>query len=256
MIARVSFNTYKADLHIHTVLSPCGSLEMSPVNIVNEAARKEIDIIGITDHNATHHASLIKRLAADAGIFTLMGAEITSIEEVHCLAYFDADEILVRFQQFIDEHIQKVPNDPEKFGHQLIVDEQENIQDQIDWLLINATNLSIDQIETKVHELGGIFIPAHIDRSAFSLISQLGFVPPDLKADAFEISKYGKVQNILNKFPYLQGKAFITGSDAHFLRDIGNPYTEIKIKSPDFGEIRKAILGIEGRTVKPVIHKL
>jgi len=254
MIAPDSLNIYKADLHIHTVLSPCGSLEMSPVNIVHEATRKGIDIIGITDHNATHHASLIRRLAADSGIFVMMGAEVTSTEEVHCLAYFDADEILVQFQQFIDEHIQKVPNNPEKFGHQLIVDENENILSQVDWLLINATNLSIDEIEIKVHELGGIFIPAHIDRSAFSLISQLGFVPPELKADAFEISKYAKVQDMLNKFPYLKDKAFVKGSDAHFLRDIGNPYTEIKIQSPNFEEIRKAIFGLDGRMIKPVFE--
>jgi len=55
--------TYRADLHIHSVLSPCGDLDMSPVNIVEEASRKGLDIIGITDHNTTRHTGLVKRLA-------------------------------------------------------------------------------------------------------------------------------------------------------------------------------------------------
>jgi len=226
---------------------------MSPVNIVNEALKKDLQIIGITDHNATHHGILTKTLAKKVGIYVMMGIEVTTVEEVHCLAYFENEESLSQFQKYIDKHILKVPNNPEKFGHQLIVDEFENIQGQIDWLLINATNLSIDEIENKVHTLDGIFIPAHIDRSAFSLISQLGFVPPALKADAFEISKYGNMNDVVKKFPYLDGKAFISGSDAHFLNDIGFPFTEFKIQSLNFEEIRKAILGHEGRSVKPII---
>jgi len=183
----------------------------------------------------------------------MMGIEVTTVEEVHCLAFFENEESLSQFQNYIDEHIFKVPNNPEKFGHQLIVDEHENIQGQIDWLLINAITKSIDEVEAKVHELNGIFIPAHIDRSAFSLTSQLGFVPHELKADAFEISKYGRMNDILTKFPYLKNKAFISGSDAHFLDNIGFPFTEIIIQNLSFKEIRKAIFGHEGRSVKPII---
>ena len=81
---------YRADLHIHTVLSPCGDLEMSPVNIVQKAKERSLNILGISDHNSTLHAPLIKKLAAKEGILVLMGAEVTTKEEVHCLCFFEA----------------------------------------------------------------------------------------------------------------------------------------------------------------------
>lgn len=250
MTAREPLHKLKADLHIHTVLSPCGSLEMSPVNIVKEAFRKELDIIGICDHNASQHCPLIRKLAEKYGIFVLMGIEVTTIEEVHCLAFFETEEIINLFQEFIDLHIQKIRNDPDRFGHQVIVDEEENILGQIDWLLISATDLTIDNLEEKVHQLGGIFVPAHIDRSAFSLSSQLGFVPPELKADAYEVSKFSSDRLMIEKFPWLNDKVFISSSDAHFLKDIGSSISEFEITALNFEEIRKALQGIDGRNVR------
>ncbi len=81
--------SFRADLHIHTTLSPCGDLEMHPVNIVSKAAIQGLDIIGITDHNSTRHCALISRLAAEKGIFVMQGAEVTTKEEVHCLVFFE-----------------------------------------------------------------------------------------------------------------------------------------------------------------------
>jgi hypothetical protein len=253
MTDRESLQKFKADLHIHTVLSPCGSLEMSPSNIIKEASRKKLDIIGITDHNASQHGPLCRKLAKDYGIFVLMGLEVTTIEEVHCLVFFETEEILNIFQEYIDSHIKKIQNNPDKFGFQVIVDEHENITGQVDWLLINATDLTLDSVEEKVHQLGGIFIPAHIDRSAFSLISQLGFVPPDLKADAYEVSKFSSEHAMIKKFPWLDGKAFISSSDAHFLKDIGCSVTEFNIIDCNFDEIRKAFQGLEGRNVRTIL---
>ncbi|MCF8364566.1 MAG: PHP domain-containing protein [Bacteroidales bacterium] len=250
-----SLHTYKADLHIHTVLSPCGSLEMSPANIVKRAIEKDLDILGIADHNAMQNAMVTKKLAEKSGIFVLTGMEVTTVEEVHCLAFFETEKVLKIFQEFVDAHILKTPNNPEKFGYQLIVDELENILGQVEWMLINATNLSIDEIEKKVHQLEGIFIPAHIDRQAFSLTSQLGFVPPDLNADAYEISKYGKADDLIRRFPCLEKKVILAGSDAHFINDVGAPFSEFTLKKLHFSEIKKALSGMEGRMVKPVFDK-
>ncbi|HOB77325.1 MAG TPA: PHP domain-containing protein [Bacteroidales bacterium] len=238
-----------ADLHIHTVLSPCGSLDMSPINIVKEASKKGIDIIGITDHNASANCKVTFDIAKDYGIFTLCGLEVTTKEETHCLTFFQDFETLDLFQKFIDDNIIKIDNDPDKFGYQLIVDKDENIVDQIDWLLINATNISIDDLEKKVHQLNGLFIPAHIDRSAYSLISQLGIVPKDLNVDAFEVSKYSNPQNIINSFPYTKKNTFISDSDAHFINDIGCITTIFHIKNRSFHEIKKSLYKIDGRDV-------
>lgn len=241
---------FKADLHIHTVLSPCGSLEMSPINIIQEAAKKGLDIIGVTDHNSTLHCNVIKDLGKEAGIFVLTGVEITSSEEVHCLAFFEHPEQLIDFQKYIDLHILKIHNDPDKFGYQVIVDKDENITGQVDWLLINATDQSVDQLASKAHEFDGIFIPAHIDRSAYSLTSQLGFVPPDLDAEAYEVSRYSTPEKMITAYPWLAGKSFITSSDAHFIKDVGINWTYFYLKTRSFFEIKQALDQSNGRFVK------
>ncbi len=240
---------YRADLHIHTLLSPCGDLEMSPANIVEVAAQKKIEILGIADHNSTKHALLIQKLAAEKGIFALCGAEVTTREEVHCLTFFENIDALNQFQQYLNEHITKVKNNPKYFGHQVVVDEQEMIVEEIEYLLISALDQSIEQVEKKVHELDGLFIPAHIDRPKYSLTSQLGFVPPDIKADALEISRHTTKEEVLKKFPYLQSFTFTTSSDAHFPDDIGKKVCIFEMEALNFQEIKMALRGEKGRKV-------
>ncbi len=240
---------YKADLHVHTLLSPCGDLEMSPENIVNRAAAMDINILGIADHNSTKHAPLIKKLAEPFGIFTLCGAEVTTREEVHCLAFFENNDKLQQFQQYLDNHLPDIKNDPKYFGYQVVIDEDEMIVEEVEKLLISAISQSLDQVEAKVHALDGLFIPAHIDRAKYSLISQLGFVPPDIQADALEISRYIRVEEIIEKFPYLEGFSFIRSSDAHHPDQMGSSYTLFEMETPCFEEIRMALRGEKGRGV-------
>lgn len=241
---------YKADLHVHTVLSPCGDLEMSPVNIVNEAIRKKIDILGITDHNSTRHAPLISRLAEKFGIFVLCGAEVTTREEIHCLAFFEDLKTLSAFQDYLEAHLKGVPNDPKYFGYQVVVDEFDQVLEEVEPLLISALDQNIDQVEKKVHQLNGLFIPAHIDRPSYSMISQLGFIPPGMAADALEISAKTTPAAMVKQFPYLDAYAFIGSSDAHHPDQLGNRTTNFFLKSASFGEIRMALQGKEGRKVK------
>jgi len=232
---------FNADLHIHTVLSPCADLEMSPVNIIREAQRKGLDIIAITDHNASAHCKVTGEIGKEAGIFVLYGIEVTTSEETHCLTYFESLEKLAEFQEIIDTSILKIKNKPKRFGYQVIVDKNENILGDIDWLLLSAVKLSLNEVAEKAHNLGGIVIPAHIDRSMFSLTSQLGFVPPDLQADAYEVSKFSTPEEMISKYPYLRNKTFIRTSDSHYLKDIGSVSTVLRIKSRSFEEIKMAI---------------
>lgn len=234
---------YRADLHIHTVLSPCGDLEMSPVNIVQKAKERSLNILGISDHNSTLHAPLIKKLAAKEGILVLMGAEVTTKEEVHCLCFFEDEEKLNVFQLYLNEHMSSIQNDPDKFGYQVVVNEEEEIVKEIDCLLISAINQSIEQVEQKVHELNGLFIPAHINKSVNSLLSQLGFLPLDLKVDALEISQHITKEEFLKKNKYLNKYNFITSSDAHYIDNIGNVFTEFYLEELSFDEVRRALKG-------------
>lgn len=240
---------FRADLHVHTVLSPCGDLDMSPVNIVELAIQRKIDILGITDHNSTKHCALIKKLAEEKGIFVLCGAEVTTKEEIHCLTFFENLDTLTVFEEYLDQHITKVKNKPNLFGYQVVVDEDDKILEEVDHLLINAIDQSIDQVEEKVHGLGGLFIPAHIDRPAYSLFSQLGFVPPDLKADALEVSKMHTISGFVESHPELKGYTFIQSSDAHLPEQLGTQTTTFEIATRSFKEIKMALKGENGRRV-------
>ncbi|NPD46393.1 MULTISPECIES: PHP domain-containing protein [unclassified Lentimicrobium] len=238
---------FRADLHLHTVLSPCGDLDMSPSQLVEHAHLRGIQIMGITDHNSTKHARLVRDLAAKVNIFTLCGAELTSKEEAHLLCFMPNDEKLQLLQDFIDENILKIPNNPKYFGEQLVVNEKEEIISEEEYLLINAIDKDVDEIGEFVMHNGGFFIPAHVDRPAFSLTSQLGFIPPDIKCTAIEISKRSSEEELLSQFPYLKGRSFIQSSDAHYVEDIASAFTNFYLKEANFEEMKKAFSKLDGR---------
>ena len=238
----------RLDLHIHTLLSPCGSLEMSPARIVAEAKAKGLDIIGITDHNTTRQCREVARIGREQGITVFCGAEVTTKEEAHCLAFFGNFEDLDTFQLFLDEHLPGIKNDPDKFGDQVWVDKDEMIAGEEERLLISGLDADIEQIEKKVHELNGIFIPAHIDRPMYSILSQLGFIPPDLHFDALEITDAGRRGEVIKTYSLPDDTVFITSSDAHYPHQIGTRYTELDMREATFEEFRDILnVGTHGR---------
>lgn len=242
-------NTFCADLHIHTVLSPCGDLEMSPGNIVEKAAEKGLDMIAVTDHNHTGHARLTRELGARRGIWVVYGAEINTREEVHCLTFFDTDEQLSAFQMEMEKNLTKIPNDTSLFGYQVIVDEEEQIVEEIDYSLYPGLTWGIEEAAGVVHELGGLFVPAHVNRPTNGLYAQLGLFPGDLKADAVEISRQTNRAEMKAEHPELRNFVMIQNSDAHFLDDIGRAGNRYQMMSRSFDELRMAMKDIEGRRV-------
>lgn len=242
--------SYKADMHLHTVLSPCGSLEMSPGTIVREAVARGLDMIAVTDHNSTLQCRSVQRVAEDQGVNVLCGVEVNTREEVHCLAYFRWPGQLGEFNQLLYERLADIANEPERFGYQVVVDENDQILDQPRKLLISAVDMGIEEVERKVHELGGLFVPAHIDRMRNGIIAQLGFVPPGLKCDALEISRHSSSQELLGQHPYLEEYAFLRGSDAHFPKDVGAGYTEFRLETLTWDEIRMAMHGLNQRKME------
>jgi PHP family Zn ribbon phosphoesterase len=222
---------------------------MSPAKIIAKACEKGLDIIGITDHNTTRHCKLVKQLAQSAGIFVLMGAEVTTREEVHCLTFFENDDQLMEFQDYLEKHLPPIQNNIEKFGYQVVVDENEQIIDEIEHLLISAINQSTEQVEQKVHSLGGIFIPAHIDRPSYSIISQLGFIPSGLIIDGVEISADCKTETVLPFLVSHRDKSLIRNSDAHYEDQIGKAFCTFEINNRSFSEIKMALNKQSGRKV-------
>jgi PHP family Zn ribbon phosphoesterase len=240
--------TWKADLHIHSVLSPCGSLDSSPKSIVQRAAEVGLDIIAITDHNSTLHCELAFKLGQQYNLSVLAGAEVTTKEEIHCLALFETIRQAKQFQIFIEDNLPAILNNPDHFGDQVIVDELNNILMEYPFLLIQALEADIHQVQAMVHALDGLFIPAHIDKMANSLRSQLGLYPESLFADAVEISHYTDCELVYSQLPLLpEDICLIRNSDSHFIKDIGSYYTEYYMEEPTFAEIKKALKGIDGR---------
>ncbi len=239
--------TYKADLHVHTVLSPCGALEMSPKNIVQKALEEHMDILAITDHNSTRQAELIYELAARVGIKVYFGAEVNTSEEIHCLTFFESIDHINQFQEFLDEHLPEIMNNPETIGHQVVVNEKEEIVYEEPKLLIAGLNADVSTVQKKVHELNGLFIPAHIDRPSNSLISQLGFLPADLNIDGIELSGAADVDKFQLTHSWTRSFPVIRGSDAHHPQQIGQGYTWLTMESTDFKEFEKTLRGIGER---------
>ncbi|NVO11532.1 MAG: PHP domain-containing protein [Bacteroidales bacterium] len=240
---------FSTDLHIHTVLSPCGDLSMSPSNIVERAAAIGLELIAITDHNSTLHGPIVRKLAKKKGIMVLFGVEVTTKEDVHCLCLFEKDKQRMLIQDFLDQNRPEIKNNPDLFGYQLLVNEQEEIIEEIEPLLISGINASIDEVEKIVHQLDGLFIPAHIDRPKYSIISQLGFVPKELKYDALEISKNTSMDTVFKNYSYIKNARFIKSSDAHTLNQIGASKTFLNMDNLSWNEFKMAIQGVEGRGI-------
>jgi PHP family Zn ribbon phosphoesterase len=232
---------YRADLHIHSVLSPCGDLDMSPVRIIHEAKNKKLDIIAITDHNHTGHANLMMNLGLSEGIVVFPGVELNTREEIHCLAFFENIGKTEEFQQYLNAHYTEFDNQPNKFGHQLIVNEQEEILKEVNHLLITGLTAGINEIEKKVHQLDGVFIPAHIDRKSNSILTQLGFIPDDLFVDALELSYRPDSNSKLFDKPNIKSQTIIFNSDAHIPENIGKTFTEYYMQAPTFNEWKRAL---------------
>ncbi|MDR2747929.1 MAG: PHP domain-containing protein, partial [Treponema sp.] len=165
-----------ADFHNHSCLSPCGSLDLSPRLLVDTAAARGIKVLALTDHNSGLNCPAFAKLCPRRGIIPIYGMEAATSEEIHILCLFSGLEACLAFSEYAYGILVPFPNDPEKTGDQVYVDEEDNIEGEVEYYLVNPLDLSVDAIGPKVAEYGGITIPAHVDRAAFSMFSQLGAV--------------------------------------------------------------------------------
>ncbi|MEW6409928.1 MAG: PHP domain-containing protein [Nitrospirota bacterium] len=241
---------FRADLHIHSCLSPCADLNMTPSRIVIEATSKELSIIGICDHNSAENLSVTKKVAREKDIHLIAGMEVTSSEEVHILALFDRIENVMALQEIVYANLSDGENDEEASGYQVVVNENDEILNFNKRLLIGATSLSVQNIVDVIRSLEGLAIASHIDREVFGIISQLGFIPDNLKLDALEISPRIDKDKALSLFKDYSHIPWVSFSDAHFLRDIGRRTTSFFIEEPVVAEIVSALKGIDGRRIE------
>jgi len=214
------------DLHNHSCLSPCGSLDMSPRYMLEIAAAKKIQVMALTDHNSSLNCPAFAKLCPRFGIIPIFGMEATTSEEIHALCLFTGLEASLAFSEYAYSILTPFLNNSEKTGDQVYVDEEDNIDGEVEYYLVNPLDLSIDQIGAKAAEYGGIVIPAHVDRSAFSMTSQLGVVVDGPWA-ALECVR---VPPAVNGQPLdTKGYPLTTSSDAHYPEHVARRPFELDI---------------------------
>ncbi|MEA5035286.1 PHP domain-containing protein [Cloacibacillus evryensis] len=237
------------DLHIHTLLSPCGELEMGAPEIVERAREAGLDVIGIADHNTCENFPGIHEAAAGVPV-VLPCIETQSAEDIHILCVFPDYETAAGYKEWLWRRIRPIPNDVEHFGYQIVVDANNEIVKEEETLLIQGAGYEVDQIVSKTKEVGGIPILAHVDRPAFSYPAALGPMPDDYPAEAFELSSrldHEEAQKWRERYP---GRTFIRSSDSHTLETMSRANcTKMMLEEPTFDEIKKAIRGEDGRRI-------
>ena len=208
------------DLHIHSALSPCSDNEMTPNNIVNMSFLKQLDIIAVTDHNSAENCVAVVECAKKRGIVAVPGMELETREEVHLICLFPGIDEALSMQEIVYNALPDLKNRPDIFGEQLVMDAEDNVLRHLDRLLLTASSLSVDDVFTHVGTLGGVVIPAHVDRDSYSIISNLGVVPDIPEIKYLEISKQCDKSKYLDPNSHLRKFNFIRSSDAHSLGDI------------------------------------
>jgi hypothetical protein len=239
----------RADLHIHTCLSPCGELAMSPRAVVEGARAARLDLIAVTDHNTMENAAAVVAAARGTGLAVLPGIELTTVEEVHILGLFDAEADVRPFQEEVFRNLPDLPAKRKYVDDQVLVDAEDYVTGFSPRCLFGATLLSVHEAVGLIHAHGGLAIASHIDRESFSVVSQLGFIPEGLGLEAVELSPHADMAGAREAYGVAPDMAVVRFSDAHKPDEIGAATTGFLVAAPTLEEIRLALAGRDGRKV-------
>lgn len=236
---------FRIDLHVHTALSACASDDMMPRHIVQMAVLEGIHLLAITDHNSALNCRAVADAAEGLSVKVLAGIEVQTREEVHVLTLFPSPDAVDVWQEQLMRVLPKVPHRPELFGQQLHFEPGDAAPHPHPWLLQQSVEMSLTKVEQVCHSLGGLFIPAHINRQSFGLLGQLGVIPDGLRYDGLEILAR-KGSELGSYGPR------IMNSDAHTLEDLILPSAEqtwLYAEEPTFDELARGLAGVQGRRV-------
>lgn len=225
------------DFHIHSCLSPCADDDMTPANIVGMAKLKDLKAIAITDHNSCRNCGPAMELGKEEGILVIPGMELTTQEEVHVICLFETLSVAMDFDNYVYQRLQKIVNNTAIFGNQFVVDKMEQIIMEEPYLLINASTISFDEVFSLVKEFHGIMIPAHIDKSSNSLLSNLGFIPMQSQFSCIEVKELERMDVLRVQNPYINQCTVISNSDAHNLWGINEAIHSIYVKELSIKEV-------------------
>jgi 3',5'-nucleoside bisphosphate phosphatase len=234
----------RCDLHLHSDLSPCSDPDMTPGNIVAMAALKGLQAIAITDHQSCGNCGPAMAMADRlGGPLVLPGLEVESQEEIHLLCLFPDLAAAQEMERLVRGAMPYHRNRKDIFGEQHFYNNQDEIIGEEERLLLIASQLDCFELARQALDLGGVCLPAHVDREANSMLTVLGLIPPDFPTRWLELSAATDERQLLEIHPELLQYRFLGNSDAHRLEDIAEPGWPLQIPgfSPDAGGRQKLI---------------
>lgn len=208
------------DLHLHSCLSPCANDDMTPATIAGLAKLAGADLIAVTDHNSARNLPAVQCACAAYGLRLLPGIEVNTAEEIHMLCYFSTVETAISFGAILYERLPAFPYDPAVWGRQLVMDENDIILETVDKLLTGAVEMDIYEVKALCESMGGVAVPAHVEKESYSLLAVLGFLPDDLPFAAVEAKEPAKLPALVEKGFLPQGLEVLTSSDAHCMENV------------------------------------
>lgn len=211
---------YFYDLHLHSCLSPCGDMDMTPNNLVNMAKLLGMDVIALTDHNTCLNCEAAMKVGEEIGLLVIPGMELTTSEDIHAVCLFPTLEKALAFSQYVDENRIHIRNKAEIYGRQVIMNENDEEIGEIEDLLLPGSFIGMYDAYRKAQEYGGICYPAHIDRDSLSILSVLGEIDPWCGFRTAELADISRLPELREKHPILDCMNIITCSDAHYLENM------------------------------------
>ncbi len=225
---------YYYDFHIHSCLSPCGEDESTPNSVAGMCAINGIQIAALTDHNTCRNCPAFYVAAKRYGVIPIAGMELTTMEDIHIVCLFENLEDALAFNDEIDKRRMRIENRPDLFGNQQICDDEDNVIGIEKDLLINATDISIDEVPEVVERYNGICYPAHIDRTSNGIVATLGVFPETPVFTCFELYNSEKYEEYAERFPMLRNMKMLVGSDAHNLMDLRDAEAFLEIEDEPY----------------------
>lgn len=225
---------YYYDLHVHSCLSPCADDDMTPNNLAGMAALKGLQILALTDHNSCKNCPAFFEACRRQGIIPIAGMELSTAEDIHLVCLFESLENAMTFDSIIEKHRMQIPNRPEIFGNQLILDAEDEPIGTEEILLISATDLPIEEAVDLARAYGAHVHPAHIDRESNGIVAILGDIPEEYAFSAFELKDAEKLEETIASFPQVRRNAVLLSSDAHRLWEINEAEHSILLEDEPY----------------------
>jgi PHP family Zn ribbon phosphoesterase len=220
---------------------------MSPSAIVKAALERGVNSLALTDHNSAGNCAAMAKLCRDNNILFFPGLEVTTSEEAHVLCLFGEVEAAMELDRIIYESLPEIKNVPEKFGDQVFVNEDDEVEGFEEKYLGMASSYSIDELREKVKKIGGLFIASHVDKPVFSVISQLGFLSGLFSA--VEMSAAGARRK--DTLSIAGAYTAVSASDSHYLHTIANTCVQFELPTPSIEEYGRVL---ERNQVKIIIN--